>query len=180
MATEPKTPANAAAVPGQTTGKTAAAGHKSSEAGLSAADQFTKKIAEMQLRLMPDMDAVTTVHRRNMETLSAANRVALEGAQAVARRNMEIMQQTMTELGEAVKAVASAEAPEEKAAKQVELLKQAYQHAVANMKELSDLIQKSNAEAAGLLNRRFSEGMDEVKALIEKFGEQRYGDTPGG
>ena len=180
MATEPKTPANAAAVPGQTTGETAAAGHKSTEAGLSTADQFTKRIAEMQLRLMPDMDAVTTVHRRNMETLSAANRVALEGAQAVARRNMEIMQQTMTELGEAVKAVAGAQVPEEKAAKQVELLKQAYQHAVTNMKELSELLQKSTAEAADLLNKRFSDGMDEIKAFIEKFGGERFGDTPAG
>ena len=44
----------------------------------------------------------------------------------------------------------------------------AYQHAVAHMKELSDLIQQSNAEALGLLNRRFAEAMDEVKALAEK------------
>ena len=35
-----------------------------------------------------------------MEVLSNANRLALEGAQAVARRHMEIMQQTMTEFTE--------------------------------------------------------------------------------
>jgi hypothetical protein len=40
------------------------------------------------------------------------------------------------------------------------------------MKDLSALIQKANAEALGLLNKRFSEGMDEVKALIEKFGKK--------
>jgi hypothetical protein len=39
---------------------------------------------------------------------------------------------------------------------------------VAHMKELSDLIQHSNAEALGLLNRRFAEAMDEMKALAEK------------
>jgi phasin family protein len=139
MAIEPKKPANAAGLPGQMMDETAAAGRKSTEAGLSMADQFTKRIAEMQLRFMPDLDALTTARRRNMETLSAANRMSLEGAQAVTRRNMEIMQQAMAELGEAMKAIASAEAPKEKAAKQVELLKQAYQHAVANMKELSDL-----------------------------------------
>jgi phasin family protein len=47
-------------------------------------------------------------------------------------------------------------------------VKQAYQHAVAHMKELSDLIQQSNAEALALLNTRFAEAMDEVKALAEK------------
>jgi phasin family protein len=48
------------------------------------------------------------------------------------------------------------------------MLKQAYEHAVANMQELRDLIQQSNAEALALINRRFVEAMDEVKALAEK------------
>jgi phasin family protein len=113
---------------------------------------------------------MSTAHRRNMEALSAAYRASLEGAQAVARRNGEIMQQAMAEMEKAVRAVASSDGPKEKAAKQTELLKEAYQHAVANMKELSDLIQKSSAEAIGLLNTRFAEGMDEVKAMMEKSG----------
>ena len=41
-------------------------------------------------------------------------------------------------------------------------------HAVANMKELGDLIQRSNAEAMALLNHRFVEAMEEVKALAVK------------
>jgi phasin family protein len=78
------------------------------------------------------------------------------------------MQSSMAELTEAMQALASAEAPQAKAARQAELLKHAYQHAVAHMKELSDLIQQSNAEALSLLNGRFAEAMDEVKALAEK------------
>ena len=81
---------------------------------------------------------------------------------------MEIVQSNMTELTEAMKALAAADAPQAKAAKQAELLKQAYQRAVAHMKELSDLIQQSNAEALSLINQRFVEAMDEVKALAEK------------
>ena len=81
---------------------------------------------------------------------------------------MEIMQGSMAELTEAMHVLASADAPQAKAARQAELVKHAYQHAVAHMKELSDLIQQSNAEAMSLLNRRFAEAMDEVKALAEK------------
>ena len=77
----------------------------------TADTDFTKFFADMKLPNMPDMDAFLSAHRRNMETLSAANRVALEGAQAVARRHMEIMQQTMCEMTETMKALASAEAP---------------------------------------------------------------------
>lgn len=136
---------------------------------------FTKFFADMKLPSLPDMDAFLSAHRKNMETLSAANRVALEGAQAVARRNMEIVQQTMAELSESVKALASTEAPQAKAAKQAELLKKAYERAVSNMKELSDLIQRSNGEALGLLNKRFTEAMDEIKGIVEKTGQKTTG-----
>jgi phasin family protein len=130
--------------------------------------EFGKLFADMKLPAMPDMEAFVSASRRNMETLTAANRVALEGAQAVARRHMEIVQQSMTEMTEAVRAMSSVEAPQAKAAKQAELLKQAYERAVANMKEIGDLIQQSNSEAIGLLNRRFAEAMDEIKALAQK------------
>jgi len=173
MSDQPKGQPGQTTSTGQTTVQTGAEAAKGvTGAGLSVAEQFSKRIAEMQLLTMPDIDAMTTAHRRNMEALSAAYRAAIEGAQAVARRNGEIMRQAMAEMEEAVKAVASTQAPEEKAAKQVELLKAAYQHAVANMKELSELIQKANAEALGFLSRRFSEGMDEVKVLMERFGSK--------
>ncbi|HEY3845708.1 MAG TPA: TIGR01841 family phasin [Acetobacteraceae bacterium] len=129
---------------------------------------FTKIFAEMKLPALPNIDAFVNANRKNMETLSGANRIALEGAQAVARRHMEIMQQGMAEVTEALRALASPEAPQAKAAKQAELLKTAYENAVANMKELSDLIQHSNSEALALINKRFAEAMDEVKALAQK------------
>lgn len=129
---------------------------------------FTRFFAEMKLPALPDMEALLAANRKNLETLTAANRVALEGAQAVGRRHMEIVQASMNEMSEAMKALAATDAPQAKAAKQAELLKQAYQRAVAHMKELSDLIQQSNAEALALINQRFEEAMDEVKALAEK------------
>ena len=129
---------------------------------------FTKFFADMKLPALPDMETFVSASRKNLETLTAANRVALEGAQAVARRHMEIVQSSMAELTEAMQALAGTDAPQAKAAKQAELLKQGYQHAVAHMKELSDLIQQSNAEALSLINQRFAEAMDEVKALAEK------------
>jgi phasin family protein len=129
---------------------------------------FGKLFADMKLPAVPNMEALITASRRNMETLTAANKVALEGAQAVARRHMEIMQQSMAELTEAMRTMATVEAPQAKAAKQAELLKLAYERAISNMKEIGDLIQHSNEEAVKLLNARFIEAMDEVKALAEK------------
>jgi phasin family protein len=120
---------------------------------------------------MPDMEALASAQRKNIEAFSAANRVALEGAQAVARRHMEILQASVAEMTDAMKALASADAPQDKAAKQAELAKSTYEHAVANMQELADLIQRSNSEAISLLNKRFAEAMDEVKGLMAKAGK---------
>src|ERR1700742_2847423 len=92
---------------------------------------FTKFFADLKLPALPDMEAFLAANRKNLETLTAANRVALEGAQAVARRHMEMMQGSRAELTEAMKALASTDTPQAKAARQAELLKQAYQHAVA-------------------------------------------------
>jgi phasin family protein len=139
---------------------------------------FTKMFADLKFPAVPDMESFLTAHRRNMETLSAANRVALEGAQAVARRHMEIMQQTMTEMTETLHSLASPEAPQAKAARQAELVKRAYERAVANMKEISDLIQRSNEEALGLLNKRFTEAMDEVRLLAEKSSQMQQTPAP--
>ncbi len=134
------------------------------------AEEFTKLFADMKMPAAPNAEALMRAHQRNIEAMSAANRIALEGAQAVAKRHMEIMQQTMTELTETLRAMASAGAPQEKAARQAELLKAAYERAVANTRELGDLIQRSNGEALGTLNRRVAEAMDEVKQLIGPGG----------
>lgn len=123
------------------------------------------------LPAMPDMEALASAQRKNIEAFSAANRVALEGAQAVARRHMEILQSSVAEMTEAMKTLSAADAPQDKATKQAELAKSTYEKAVANLQELADLIQKSNSEAVSLLNNRFTEAMDELKGLMGKAGK---------
>ncbi|WP_426956577.1 phasin family protein [Muricoccus radiodurans] len=128
-----------------------------------------RMLSEMRLPVL-DLESLAAAQRRNLEALSAANRVALEGAQAVAKRHMEILQQSMSEMTEAVRGVSAGGDPQSQAAKQADLLKSTYERAVSNMKELADLIQKSNAEALTVLNRRFAEAMDEVRTMVAKKG----------
>lgn len=129
-----------------------------------------KMLSDFRLPVMPDMESLAAAQRRNFEALSAANRVALEGAQAVARRHMEILQHSMAQMTNAMQSVSAEATPQEKAAKQAEMLKATYGQAVSNIQEIADLIQKSNGEALSLLNKRFAEAMDEVKGLMAKPG----------
>ena len=130
--------------------------------------ELTRIFSEMKVPALPDMEAFVAANRRNMEAITAANRIAFEGAQAVSRRHIEIMQQSMSEMTEAVRMLATPDSPQAKAARQADLLKKIYEHAVSNIKEMGDLIQKSNGEAIALLNTRFTEALDEVKALAAK------------
>lgn len=146
---------------------------KRSGAGASSfVPEFDMKkfMGDVKLPAMPDMEAVLAAYKRNLEALTEANRVALEGAQAVARRHMEIVQSTMSGLSSTMKDLSANQTPASRAAKQAELLRKAYEDAVSNTQELGDLIKKSNAEAMNKLNTRFSEAMSEMQTLLEKKG----------
>jgi len=145
--------------------------------GKTAADEFARMFSTMKFPAMPDTEALLNAYKRNMDTITAANRVAMEGAQAVARRHVEIMQQTMAEISETMRSLGATETPQARAARQADLLKQAYERAVANSKELSDLIQHSNGEAVALLNGRFVEAMSEVKSLMAKAAIEAPGEA---
>lgn len=136
-----------------------------SSSSKSPTADMTRLFGEFRFPAMPDLEALAGAQRRNLDALSAANRVALEGAQAVAKRHMEILQQSVGELSEAMRKLAEVEAPQARAERQAEVVRVTYERAVANMQELAELIQKSSTEALSLLNRRFAEAMEEAKAL---------------
>ena len=115
-----------------------------------------------------DVDAVLAGQRRNLEAITAANQAALNGFQALTQRQTEMLRQAVEEITRAVKEMLAAGSPEEKATRQAELAKHAFQRAVANTRELAELVAKSQTEAFGLLQRRVSEGFDEVKTYIAK------------
>ncbi len=126
---------------------------------------ITKMFAEFRLPAMPDMTALAKAQQKNLEAITAANKVALEGARAVAERHMEIVQQSVAEMQDAMRSMAEPGAAQEQAAKRADMAKAAYERAVGQMQELADLIQKSSGEALSVLHARFAEAMEEVKSL---------------
>lgn len=135
-----------------------------------AAEEFGRMFTA--LPSAPDMSGWMATHQRNLEALAAANRIAIEGAHAVARRQLEIVQQTIGELTETLKALGTAglSAPHAKAAGQADAVKDAYSRAVAHSRELADLMQRANAEAIDVLHQRVAGALDEAKVLAKKIG----------
>ena len=126
---------------------------------------ITKMLGDLKIPGF-DMSALLATQSKNMEALTAANRVTLKGMLAIAKRQTEIMAQSLTEVSSMAQQLASTSSPQEAGAKQAELVRQAFEKALANMRELAEMFSKTNTEAFELINKRFTESLEELKALV--------------
>jgi len=84
----------------------------------------------------------------------------------VAQRQAEILSQSMNEVSSVAQQLAGAGNPQEMTAKQAELVRKAFEQALANMRELAEMVSKSNTEAFAIINKRVTESMQELKGLV--------------
>ena len=127
----------------------------------------SKLISEFKLPGV-DVESALASQQKNIQALTAANQLAFEGFQAVARRQSEILRQSIEQTTAIVTELLAAGSPEDKVAKQTELVKSAFEKALANTRELAELVTKSNSEAADVINKRVSESLEELKAAVAK------------
>ncbi len=139
---------------------------------LSRLTDFQKAFTEFKLP-SPDFEGVVAAQRRNVEAIVAANQLAIEGYQAVARRQAEIIRQSLEETSSIVTELLAAGTPEDKVAKHAALVKSSFEKASANLKELSELVAKSNSEAAEVLSKRVKESIEELQAVLAKVGAKK-------
>lgn len=129
---------------------------------------FSQFLAAMQMPMAPELTALMETHKRNLAALTAANKLIFEGAQSITQRQMEVMRRQMTDLTQATTMLTTTAEPKERAARQAEMLRSAYENSVSDLREVEDLVRKSSAEALNLIHGRFLAAMDEVKSVINK------------
>jgi phasin family protein len=110
-----------------------------------------------------DVESIVASQRKNLEALTQANQLAVEGVQAVARRQVEIARETVDEVSSLVREWTQPGAPEERMAKNAEYAKQAFEKGVANARELAELVTKANTEAFSVIQKRVAEGFEELR-----------------
>lgn len=131
-------------------------------------EQFSAALKQFKMPGV-DVDSLVASQKKNLEALTAANRLAFEGLQAVAKRQAEILQETMNSTTKAVDELTKAGSPAEIAAKQADVAKQAFERALGNMRELAEMVSKSNQEAANTINARIAASFDEIKDMALKL-----------
>ena len=115
-----------------------------------------------------DVDSLIAAQRKNFEAFTQANQLAVEGVQALVKRQVEIVTAAIEEASTALKELTVPGGAEEKLAKNTELAKASYEKALAASRELATLVTKTGDEAFGVLNRRFTESFDEIKNFAAK------------
>jgi phasin family protein len=116
-----------------------------------------------------DVEAVVASQRKNIEALTQANQLAVEGVQAVFRRQAEIARQAIDEFSAVVKDFVQPNgSPEDRLAKQAEYSKLALEKGISNARELTELVTKANTEAFNVLSKRVTETLDEVRDYAKK------------
>jgi phasin family protein len=117
---------------------------------------------------MPHVDtsALFQAQSKNLYALIAANQAVMAGARNLLQRQSELMKEAMDEASEAMQNMGKISDSNEAAVKQTELVQAAFEKALSNTKEISDMITRNYQEAADEINQRFSESLEEIKNAV--------------
>ncbi len=112
----------------------------------------------------PGVETMFASQRRNVEAITQANRLALDGVQAVWRRQLDFIQEAVEGLTTHVVGLAPPSGPlNEKFAKHAEYSMQAVEKNLANARELTEIAAKATCDAVNIVNQRFCEGLGELQ-----------------
>src|SRR5260370_41506639 len=126
----------------------------------------TKMMADFRFRPF-DVEALMASQRRNIEALTQANQLAVEGVQAVARRQIEIARQTIEDVSALMRDLAQPVSAEDRIAKNTEYAKQMLEKSVSNGREIALLATKAGTEAADVLRKRACERLADVREFAK-------------
>lgn len=111
-----------------------------------------------------DMTAIVDARRKDVEALTQVNQAVYESMQAMARKQSDMLAQAMLCAQDAARQAASGAAD---TAKQSELARNAYEKAVADLKELAEIARKSQAEALAVVSKRANQQVEEFRKLMQ-------------
>lgn len=109
-----------------------------------------------------DFNQLFSTQRRNIEALSAANQVVVESAQAITRRQAEVLRTNVEDALKASKDLMTSGTPETNMNKQADLAKSFFETSLQNLREITEMATKSGFEAFDVLNRRAAETLEEM------------------
>ena len=130
-------------------------------------DMF-KKLGEQFKVPQFDMAKIMEQQQKNVDALTRSWQSAAAGASAVAAKQREILEAAVKQVTEMAKEYTPTGNPQEIFAKQGEFAKKAMEAAIANTKDLAELVQKSSTEAMQIIQQRMKDSFEEIRSGLDK------------
>jgi phasin family protein len=127
---------------------------------------FTQMLKSLSLPGV-DVNALVASRRKDIEALVAANQRAQEGFKALVQRQTEILQETMRQAQEGAQGGGFGQSLIDAGTRQAEGATEAFEQALANMRELAELAASSQTQAYEVLQSRMKESVEETRQLLQ-------------
>jgi len=115
-----------------------------------------------------DFKTMMEAQRKNIQALTEANKCAMQGWQALAQRQTEMVSQFVQENSGIARETFADGTPQDKIAKGTEMMKSSIEKSIQNSQELVELCRKCVGDAAEIINQRTMATMNEMKASAKK------------
>ena len=137
------------------------------DASQAFTDMFRKMGEQLKVPSF-DMTKIMEHHQKNFEAMTRSWQAMAGGATAIASKQREIFEATVKDITGMAKDFKPTGSPQEILTKQTEFAKKAMEAAIANTRDIAELVQKSGAEAATIIHDRMKESYEEIRAGLEK------------
>lgn len=134
----------------------------------SGTEQITKILESFRVPGL-DVEGLMDTQRKNMEALAQATQVAAQGSTAVSQKQAEILRTAVQEAMSMVGSLKAAD-PMATAKAQQKFIKEAFETAVANARELAEMVAQSNRDAYQVIEHRTKESLEELRAAAQSKG----------
>jgi phasin family protein len=115
-----------------------------------------------------DMNKIMEQQQKNLEAMAKSWQAMAGGASEIAKKQREIFEEAVKDVTAMVQAYKPGGSPQEIMAKQAEFAKKAMEAAIANTRDIAELVQKSSAEAFRIVQDRMKESYEEIRNNVEK------------
>jgi phasin family protein len=115
-----------------------------------------------------DMSKIMEHHQKNLEAMTRSWQAMAGGATEIANKQRAIFEEAVKDVTEMAQQYKPGGSPQEIMAKQTEFAKKAMEAAIANTRDIAELVQKSSSEALKIVQDRMKESYEEIKTSVEK------------
>ena len=122
-----------------------------------------------QLKIAPfDMTKIMEHQQKNLEAMTKSWQAMAGAANEIAQKQRAIFEQAVKDVTAMVQEYKPGGSPQDIMAKQAEFAKKAMEAAIANTRDIAELVQKSTAEAFKIVQDRMKESYEDIRTTVEK------------